>query len=144
MLSFALTMAMAAPCGIPHKHKHHAPEPVQTCATPAVPMCFKQPDPDIAPIDAPRVYPYYINTPIVDDESGDGVYIEQTQDLVPGGIMPGYYVLVGGGGETLPPQPLNPPRPLPPARAPEISGAGAAGALTLLFCAIAITKRTLS
>ena len=138
MLSFALTVALAAPCGIPHKHKHHAPEPVQTCATPAVPMCFKQPDPDIAPIDAPSVYPYYINTPVIDDESGEGVWIETTYTLGSIGSAETFTSSSGGG---IPPIGSGS---TPTARAPEISGAGAAGALTLLFCTIAITKRTMS
>ena len=137
MLSFALTVALAAPCGIPHKHKHHAPEPVQTCATPAVPMCFKQPDPDIAPIDAPSVYPYYINTPVIDDESGEGVWIETTYTL---GSIGSMETFTSSSGGSIPP---TGPGSTPAARAPEISGAGAAGALTLLLGGLACLRNLL-
>ena len=138
MLSFALTVALAAPCGIPkqpHHHSHIAAEPVQTCAAPPVPMCFR--DLPIDPIEI-GVYPYYIDTPVADDESGEGVWIETTYTL---GSIGSMETFTSSSGGSIPPTGSGS---TPTARAPELSGAGAAGALTLLFCAIAITKRTMS
>ena len=134
MLSFALTMAMAAPCGIPHKHKHHAPEPVQTCATPAVPMCFRDPVPDPTEVILPPLQTYPLDTLTTEElpnYGADTLLLVSTGSYVLGG-MPS-----GGALGFIPP---NPPRPSPPARAPEISGTGAAGALTLLLGCVAIAK----
>ena len=98
-------------------------------------MCFR--DPPIDPIEI-GVYPYYIDTPVADDESGEGVWIETTYTL---GSIGSMETFTSSSGGSIPPIGSGS---TPAARAPELSGAGAAGALTLLFCAIAITKRTMS
>jgi hypothetical protein len=138
MLSFALTVALAVPCGIPKlHHAHHKAEPVQTCAAPIVPMCFREPSPDPSVEPMPTVLPYYITTPVQDDESGEGAYIEQT-NFSYSSIEPGAYVPFGEGTGGIVP-PIGPHIP-PTARAPEINGQGAAAALTLLLASIAIAK----
>jgi hypothetical protein len=135
MLSFALTVALAAPCGIPKPHHaHHAAEPAQTCVAPVVPMCFRDPPPDVDLEPMPNVRPYYINTPVIDDESGEGVWIETTYEI---GSIGGVETLTSTPGGYIPPTGTRVP---PTARAPEISGQGAACALTLLLGSIAIAK----
>lgn len=56
-----LATLLAQPCMAPKPHKHHTharPEPMQSCVTPPVPMCFREPapEPDLLPIAAPLIY----------------------------------------------------------------------------------------
>ena len=138
----ALVLA-AAPCMVApvRHHKHHKPGPLQSCAAPVVPMCFRDspPDPVIEPV--PTVRPYYIDVPVQDDESGEGVWIEDTAYLGSAGynvegISASYSV--GGISYRGPP---SPPRAVVPVRTPEISGAGGAAGITLLLGMVAVLKR---
>jgi hypothetical protein len=133
----------AAPCMAPkpqeHHKRHNAPlkaEPVQSCVTPPVPMCFRDPapEPDIEPLPAPMVVPYYINTPVADDETGEGPYVET-----------GYNLPISAGGfigvVTVVPRTVTPRYPSPPrAQAPEIDPGAGLGAVTLLAGVLVIIR----
>lgn len=126
--------SLAQPClahpPTTHHHAHAKPEPLQSCAAPVVPMCFRDvPEPDIEPM--PNVRPYYINVPVADDGTqGDGPYIETAGTL---GAQVIYDAPIGGGA-------IPPRASAPTARAPEISASGAGAALTLLLGGIAILR----
>jgi hypothetical protein len=126
--ALALATVLAQPCMSPHVahgHRKH-PAPAQSCITPPVPMCFREPapEPDLLPVQAPLLY--YVTPPTVDAPL-DAPYIPS-----------GEYYLVGGG-ETVGPLPLAPPPP-PTQRAPEVSAVGAVGALTLLLGFVAVLR----
>lgn len=119
--TLTLATLLAHPCMAPikpHAHKHHLPTPVQSCVTPPVPMCFREPEPapDILPVQQPLIY-YQIPPDTADVES----------DTAPP-IALGAIVSMGGGTSVT----------YTPACAPEISGESAAGALTLLFAGLAV------
>jgi hypothetical protein len=158
MISLVLAVAIgtAQPCLAPpvihhHGHRAHVPQPVQSCVTPPVPMCFREPDtePDILPIAAPLIY--YTSPPLADDTPPAG---ETSQDEPPiiagGGVIvlgtTGIYAPIGGGDTPVPPGGYSPPPvgtpccATPPTRAPEMNGPGAAGALTLLLGCVAVLR----
>ena len=144
MIDLILALALAQPCLAPrvatptHKHAHRVAIPAQTCVAPPVPMCFRDPVLDPTEVILPPLQTYPIDTLTTEEvpnASADTLLLVSTGGYVLGGISS------GGPSSFVPP---GNPRDPPLARAPEISGAGAAGALTLLFCAIAITKRTMS
>lgn len=119
----------AAPCMVPKPHKHHAPIPVQSCVTPPVPMCFREPAP-VDELPMPGVYPYYISTPVIYDEGGEGVWIG---DETPTLSEPGFQVV----GATFVPPTHRPtaiigPFPRRISHAPEMDLNTSLAALTLL------------
>ena len=139
----ALALTIAAPCLAPKPHKHHArSEPAQSCAAPGVPMCFRDPAPDPAIEPVPAVRPYYIDVPVQDDESGGGVWIEDTAYLGSAGYnVEGISASYSVGGISYRGPPSS-PRVVVPVRTPEISAAGGAAGITLLLGMVAILKRT--
>ena len=146
MLSFALTVALAAPCGIPKQPHHHSHiAAVQSCAAPIVPMCFREPvDIDILPLSAPLLY--YVLPPVADDiPAPDGDY---AADLPPvavyggGGSFGGLGGYEGGGYAPIAPPGGSPaPGQTPPSvKAPEIAWSSAPAAITFTLCLVALAK----
>jgi len=147
-----LAVALAQPCLAPPKvAKHHhlhtsGKASVQSCVTPPVPMCFREPapEPDIEPLAMPLVYyTEGLSTDNSPPPAGDTSQ-DEPPTVAGGGVIvigtTGTYGPIGGG--TLPGAPggYSPPTGSPPTRAPEMNGAGAAGALTLLFGCVAVLR----
>jgi len=142
----ALALTIAAPCLAPKPHKHHArPEPVQSCAAPIVPMCFREPvDIDILPSSAPLLY--YVLPPVADDIPSSGS--DYAADLPPvavygvGGSFGGLGGYEGSGYAPIAPPGGSPsPGQTPPSvKAPEFAWSTATGAITLALCLVGLAK----
>jgi len=156
LLTLAVAVGTAQPCLAPPKAaKHHHSHiignvPIQSCVTPPVPMCFREPAPvpDIEPLAAPLIY-YTVG--LLPDDSPPPPADDTSQDeppIIAGGgvVVIGTYGPIGGGGTPEPPGGYSPPPvgtpccATPPTRAPEMNGPGAAGALTLLLGFVAVLR----
>ena len=96
MISVILAVALATPCMAPpkpvHHRKHHAAVAAQSCVTPPVSMCFREPAPDPEPIPLPQVVPYYITASAAPTTAPAATYSSE------GASFDGYTFVPGGGG----------------------------------------------
>lgn len=140
MISLVLAVVLANPCmAIPTQHHHKRQAiPVQTCAVPVVPMCFRDPVPDPGEIVLPPL-PYFDDVAADVSEQDATPLVESVEVL-----GSGYGGLIAGGGiETVAPVGgsgggYSPPLKPPPAEAPELSAVGTTPALVLLLGGIAV------
>lgn len=140
----------AAPClkPIPKQPRHHshvAAVPVQSCATPPVPMCFREPapEPDLLPIQPPLIY--YTTPPTADDDTpsavpGPTMIGEPSLYYVGGGGFIGTYALPTQAPIIIPPEPRYPSPPRVSHAAPEIDPGSAVSAALLLAGGLVVLR----
>jgi hypothetical protein len=148
MISFILTVALAAPCTINKPRKHHKHKPVAACVqVTAAPRVIFLPAPDPLP---PVVQTVYVPTPVPAQTVYEPVEYTYVDDSVAWFVLGGGSVVTTSVTNELP-RTHAPTRPTPVhtftpccadphdvAHVPEIDAQGAAAALTVLACALLI------
>lgn len=122
MIELILAVALGNPCLAPPPRKHHVVryEPVQTCVTPPVQMCFKDvPELDLEPVPMPLIY--YVEPPVVAEVNSS----EPAEATVT-------WTYNVGADTYVVTQPGYVPQRPSAQKAPELGGSEAGAALTLL------------